>query len=66
MSALGQERTCVVHQPMSALPPKADICGANRSVHFGPKAELINRLCLRLVCKLPRQPHGRMLTRHGW
>ena len=24
-SALGQKRTFVVHQPMSALPPKADI-----------------------------------------
>src|SRR6476646_9613919 len=30
MSALGQKRTCAVHQPLSALPPiatvKADIC----------------------------------------
>jgi hypothetical protein len=25
MSALGQKQTCAVHQPMSALPPKADI-----------------------------------------
>ena len=25
MSALGQKRTFAVHQPMSALPPKADI-----------------------------------------
>src|SRR5262249_30585314 len=24
---------------MSALPPKADMCGANRDVRFGPKAD---------------------------
>ena len=28
MSALGQKQTFAVHQPMSALPPKADMCGA--------------------------------------
>src|SRR5262249_34395630 len=26
MSALGQKQTCALHQPMSALPPKLDIC----------------------------------------
>jgi len=25
---------------MSALPPKADVCGANRHVCFGPKADM--------------------------
>jgi hypothetical protein len=25
---------------MSALPPKADMCGANRDVRFGPKADI--------------------------
>jgi hypothetical protein len=25
---------------MSALPPKADMCGANRHVCFGPKADM--------------------------
>jgi hypothetical protein len=25
---------------MSALPPKADVCGANRHVCFGPKADI--------------------------
>ena len=29
MSALGQKRTFAVHQPMSALPPIADVCSAN-------------------------------------
>jgi hypothetical protein len=26
--------------PMSALPPKADMCGATRYVRFGPKADM--------------------------
>jgi hypothetical protein len=28
------------HNVMSALPPKADMCGANRHVCFGPKADV--------------------------
>jgi len=27
---------------MSALPPKADVCGANRHVCFGPKADIVS------------------------
>jgi len=26
---------------MSALPPKADVCGANRHVRYGPKADIL-------------------------
>jgi hypothetical protein len=26
---------------MSAFPPKADVCGANRHVRFGPKADIL-------------------------
>jgi hypothetical protein len=33
---LGQKQTYAVHQPVSALPPKADMCGAARDVRFGP------------------------------
>src|SRR5262245_16067895 len=40
MSAMGQKRTFAVHQPMSALPPKADMCGATRDVRFGPIADI--------------------------
>jgi len=40
MSALGQKRTHALHQPMSALPPKADICSALSDVRFGPKADI--------------------------
>ena len=40
LSALGQKQTFAVHQPMSALPPKADMCGATRHVRFGPIADI--------------------------
>src|SRR5262245_49476859 len=40
MSALGQKRTCAVQKDMSALPPKADMCGATEDVRFGPKADI--------------------------
>ncbi|MGA6934180.1 MAG: hypothetical protein WB041_02155, partial [Pseudolabrys sp.] len=29
---------------MSALPPKADMCGANRNVCFVPKADMVGHL----------------------
>ena len=32
MSALGQKQTFAVQKVMSALPPKADMCGATRDV----------------------------------
>src|SRR4029453_12356656 len=28
--------------PMSALPPKADMCSATRDVRFGPKADMLS------------------------
>jgi hypothetical protein len=40
MSALGQKQTPALQKAMSALPPKADVCGANRHVCFGPKADI--------------------------
>ena len=40
MSALGQKRTCAVHKPMSALPPKADMCSALAHVRFVPIADI--------------------------
>src|SRR5262249_36180571 len=35
MSALGQKQTYAVHNGMSALPPKADMCSATGDVRFG-------------------------------
>src|SRR5262249_752591 len=40
ISALGQKQTFAVHQPMSALPPKADICSAQAPVCFMPTADM--------------------------
>jgi hypothetical protein len=40
MSALGQKQTCAAQNGMSALPPKADMCGATTDVRFGPKADI--------------------------
>jgi hypothetical protein len=40
MSALGHKRTFAVQNGMSALPPKADVCGATRNVRYGPKADM--------------------------
>src|SRR5215475_6321446 len=39
MSALGQKRTCAVHNGMSALPLKADMCAAKANVRYGSKAD---------------------------
>ena len=40
MSALGHKRTFAVQKGMSALPPKADMCGAKRDVRFVPIADI--------------------------
>jgi hypothetical protein len=43
MSALAPIATAKADMPqmvISALPPKADMCGANRHVCFGPKADI--------------------------
>ena len=40
MCALGQKQTYAVQRAMSALPPKADMCGATTDVRFGPKADV--------------------------
>ena len=41
MSALGQKQTCAAHKVMSALHPKADMCGATAYVRKGPKADIM-------------------------
>ena len=40
MSALGHKQTCAAQKPMSALPPKADMCSATRDVRFVPIADI--------------------------
>jgi hypothetical protein len=39
-SALGHKQTSAPQTVMSALPPKADMCGATRDVRFGPRADI--------------------------
>jgi hypothetical protein len=40
MSALGQKQTFAVQNGMSALPPRADMCGALADVRFVPIADM--------------------------
>src|SRR5262245_3873894 len=40
MSALGHKQTYAVQNAMSALHPKADMCGATSDVCFGPIADI--------------------------
>jgi hypothetical protein len=40
MSALGQKQTSRVAEPMSALPPKADIVRHGSNVRFVPEADV--------------------------
>jgi hypothetical protein len=57
MSALGQKRTLKPLNPMSALPPKADIRTRNYHVRFVPKADIRVALSGRsLPTELPPMP----------
>jgi hypothetical protein len=55
MSALGHNRTFGGAIVMSALPPKADMCGAARDVRFGPIADS----CTAANSIAIRSPHPR-------
>ena len=48
MSPLGHKQTYAAHKLMSALPPKADLCGALAYVCFEPKADI------EFIADLPR------------
>src|SRR5215813_37569 len=59
MSALGQKQTYALQNSMSALPPKADTCGATRDVRFGPIADSCSA-AIGIATRSPgqRAPHG--------
>ena len=40
MSALGHKRTFALQQAISALPSKANMCGATRAVRYGQIADI--------------------------
>src|SRR5215467_13532365 len=48
---------------MSALPPKADMCGATRDVRYGPKADIRFRMILIESITAPPCVHRR-IARH--
>ena len=52
MSALGQKQLAV-QKVMSALPPKADMCGATSDVRFVPIADIQPAFAIQLLKKLP-------------
>ena len=57
MSALPPIATAKADMPqtvMSALPPKADMCGALAYVGFGPEADITDN---GLLCPLPHELH---------
>jgi hypothetical protein len=43
MSAKGHKQIYAPQKAMSALPPKADVCGALACVCYGPKADSASR-----------------------
>jgi hypothetical protein len=59
MSALGQKQRYAPQKRMSALLPKADMCGATCDVRFGPIAD-ISQSQVREVAEeeLDRDQHG--------
>jgi hypothetical protein len=44
MFALGQKQTFAPQKAMSALPPKADMCGVLANVRFGSEADMCSAL----------------------
>jgi hypothetical protein len=46
MSALGHKRTFAVQKRMSALPPKADMCGALTHVRYVQEGDIASALGL--------------------
>ena len=64
MSALGQKQTCAVQNSMSALHPKADMCGATMDVRFVPIADM--RTFTRQLCPFGQYPAADQGLRISW
>src|SRR6516225_5936515 len=63
MSALGQKQTLRHLQPMSALPPKADIGTWSRNVRFVREADIQGRCSRRRTSNGPCLERGSLLPR---
>jgi hypothetical protein len=59
MSALGQKQTFAPQKVMSALPPKADMCGAARDVRYGPIADMRHSFDHLVGAGNQRRRHGK-------
>src|SRR5215471_18550453 len=55
MSALGQKQTYAMQKTMSALPLKADMCGALAHVRFGPIADMALPHSVMTSCRQKRR-----------
>jgi hypothetical protein len=65
MPASVKKQTYAVHQPMSALPPKANIAESNWHVRFVPKADMAARArCALFPRKWERSNVGSTKPRH--
>jgi hypothetical protein len=64
MSALGQKRTYAVHHAMSALPPKAGMCGATTDVRFGSKADI--RFVIQSLDRREREQDGNSISKKSY
>jgi|GEM_PF-2808958 hypothetical protein len=61
---MDQKQTFAPQKAMSALPPKADMCGAIRDVRFGPKADMghpilmggVNHFYFFILLRPPKKP----------
>ena len=58
MPAMGHKRTFAVQNGMSALTPKADMCGATRHVCFVPKADIGSPYSITSSVTEPRRRHS--------
>src|SRR5262249_27693672 len=55
-SQMGQKQIFAPQKAMSALPSKADICGATRDVRFGPKADMVRFYAKMTITSKMRTP----------
>ena len=66
MSALGHKQTCAPQKIMSALYPKADMCGALAHACFGPIADIIPQVPFRSSSKTRLALSRVCVTFGGW
>src|SRR5215510_4490451 len=66
ISALGQKQPFAPQKVMSALPSKADMCGATSDVCFGPKADISSRLASLRIGRIVSCQHSEFEYGQGY